>query len=92
MHIDHVETPYRVALPLLTALSANAIGRTGRFGDCPKLGTEHHIRAGGGLPFVLGTQTSRWQDNIKMNVRRVATVKCVLAPAAAALRRSGQSL
>jgi len=39
MLIDHIETPYRLAVALLTALSASTVGRSGRFGDCPKFGT-----------------------------------------------------
>ena len=51
-HIDHVGTPYRLAVPLLTALLASTVGRTGRFGYCPKLGTGHHFeRAVGFLLF-----------------------------------------
>jgi len=69
MHIDHIETPYRLAVPLPTALSARTVGHTGRFEDCRKFGTGYHIRAGGGLPLVLGTQTSIWESNIKMYVR-----------------------
>jgi len=77
MHIDHIETPFRLAVPLPTALSASTVGRTGRFGDCPKFGTGYHIRAGGGFPLVLGTQTSRWEGNIKMNVRKILCSVCV---------------
>jgi len=59
MPIDHIETPYRLAVPLPTTLSASTVGLTGRFGDYPKFGTGYDIRAGGGLPLVLGKQTSR---------------------------------